>query len=667
MGDALLAASTLHADTWVSTDLAAELMEVSQRHLRRTLDQYQTRLVPRDGRGGERYEILLSTLPASAIDAWEARQRLEATRESDAAGDVFQAYQRADQRTRRHFDRWSQILLATKGITGRRALEDWCAAWSRSNPDCPVSLGSLYRVRAQVAEQGLVGLLLKDSRLSESTVRDDWFEAFAGAYLNENKISMNDARMVALGAATRLSRESGETFDPAAFPSPAAFRRRMEREFSPALIALKRDGEKRFYDRFGYYAERDYSDLVSGRIWVGDSRVLDVLVRDGSSPSPVRPWITCFICMKSYVPMGWWIHLNAPSAENTMRALRRGIVRIGKPEWWYLDNGREYRNNEVTGMSRGHRVDYDRQHTGSVAALLGIQVHFAEVHNARAKPIERQFREMKNHFDRFFTTYKGGNAVEKPDRLKEVLKRESEIPTFDELRSELDSWLLETFPQLKCQGKTHQGRSRSQVFLDDIRKHGPLPAVSADTAAMLVTKMARGRIDRRGFVLASLGAAWWGEWMPLHKGREAVLRYDPDDLRLAWCYEATETGHGPLIGTCDLVAAMGAKVRADDPLGLAQVRESSTTRRRELKVLRTIAPQATSEDLERIRRDYALGAGAAPVDIAPSKVVSITSHDHTAQAVRREERSGRAELPPIPSQPKPARQLVWFEGQAAAG
>lgn len=97
------------------------------------------------------------------------------------------------------------------------------------------------------------------------------------------------------------------------------------------------------------------------------------------------------------------------------------------------------------------------------------------------------------------------------------------------------------------------------------------------------------------------------------------------------------------------------------------MRESSTTRRRELKVLRTIAPQATSEDLERIRRDYALGAGAAPVDIAPSKVVSITSHDHTAQAVRREERSGRAELPPIPSQPKPARQLVWFEGQAAAG
>lgn len=646
-------------EVWIPSDLAASLLGVSARTLRRA--DVRTRHIPTAGRGGDRSEVLLASLPVEAIDAWEARQRTEAAREQDAGGEIFQAYQRADQRTRKYFDRWAQVLAQTRELDGRKALSAWCEVWNRTHPDSQISLGSLYRVRAQVAEQGMVGLLLKETRLPESSVRDDWFKAFCDAYLCENKISATDAQMVALGCARRL----GD--DTTSFPSVRSFMRRLEREFSPALIAFKRDGEKRFYDRHGYYAERDYSSLVSGRIWVGDSRVLDILVRDASSPVPLRPWITAFICMKSYVPLGWWIHLSAPSAENTMRALHHGIVRVGKPEWLYLDNGREYRNNEVTGMSRGHRVNYDKQHTGAMAAQLAIQVHFAEVHNARAKPIERQFLEMKNHFDRFQTTFKGGNSVQKPNRLKELLQRPSQIPTFQEVRDDLDYWLREVFPQIKCQGKTHKGRTRSDVLEQDLSLHGPLPAVSSDTAAMLVTKMARGRIDRRGFTIASLPATWWDEAMPLHNRREVVLRYDPDDLRQAWYYEATETGHGALIGTCTLVDAIGAKVSADDPIGLAQIRESSAIRRRQLKMLRAAMPQSTASDLERIRDDYARGVGAKPVELPQSTVVSLTPHDQTAAAVRREARSGRADLTPFVRPTQPTRDLVWFEGQTAAG
>lgn len=664
MGEAAVSFQQFEAlpETWITTEIAASLLGISDRTLRRSMESYQVRQVPKVGRGGDRYEVRLSSLPADAIDAWQSRQKLDAAREHDAGGEIFQAYQRADQKTRRHFDRWAQVLAATKDLDGRKALASWCEIWNANNPDNQISLGSLYRVRAQVAEHGMVGLLLKETRLPESSVRDDWFKAFCDAYLCENKISSTDAHLAALGCAMRLGH------DTSAFPSARSFMRRLEREFSPALISLKRDGEKKFYDRHGYYAERDYSSLVSGRIWVGDSRVLDVLVQDGDSPSPVRPWITCFICMKSYVPMGWYIHTSAPSSENTMRALRHGIVRVGKPEWLYLDNGREYRNNEVTGMSRGHRVDYDKQHTGSLCAQLEIQVHFAEVHNARAKPIERQFLEMKNHFDRFQITFKGGTVVEKPNRLKQILQRQSQIPAFEAVRDDLDFWLREVHTQRKCNGKTHKGRTRAQVLQADYAIHGPLSAVSADTAAMLVSKMARGRIDRRGFTLSPHGLTWWAEWMVLHKGRSVVLRYDPDDLRLAWCYEATETGHGSLIGTCDLVASMSAMISADDPFGLAQSREATTTRKRELKVFRSIMPQATASDLDRIREDYARGVGAAALDLPQSSLVSLTPHDQTAAAVRREQRSGRTDLTAfVQPIPKPARELVWFEGQTAAG
>lgn len=669
MGEALRATHLEpFPEAWISTDLAAELMDVSARTMQRYLGRYQTRIIPREGRGGERYEVLVGSLPNEAIARWEARQKLERERPTDAGGEILQAYQRASQRARRHFDRWSQVLLATEKIQGRKALEAWCEEWNRIHADHPIALQSLYRVRAQVAEEGLVGLLLRDTKLPESSVRDDWFEAFHQAYLNENKLSVATAHMVALGAARRLAEVAGEPFDAGSFPSQSAFRRRLEKEFSPGLIAFKREGEKKYFDRWGYYIERDYSDLVSGRIWVGDSRVLDVLVRVDGSAASVRPWVTLFICMKSYVPMGWHIHLDSPSAENTMRALRHGILRSGKPEWWYLDNGREYRNNDVTGSPRGKVVNLDLQHTGSVAAMLGIQVHFAEAHRSRAKVIERQFKEMKNLFDRFWLTYKGGNAVEKPDRLKAILKQGSEIPSFDEVRDSLSNWYAEIIPHIKSQGKTHKGRTRARVLEEDYAIHGALPAVSADTAAMLVTKLVRSRIGRRGVYIASLKATWYAEWMDIEKGREVVLRYDPDDLRLAWCYEATETGHGAILGTCDLFEQAGALVRPDDAMGLAQVREGNRIHKNEIKVLRSIVPQATSRELAQMRDDLRRSVSARPVDIAPTNSVTLTPHDTAASRIRRQARIGRAEIPfePVKPTPQPTRELIWHDDQVSA-
>lgn len=652
-------------DVWITTEEAAHLMGVSSRTILRS-KELSRRAVPRAGRGGERFEVLLASRPPRAIDAWESRNKV--SREMDAGGELFQAYQRADQKTRRHFDRWSRVLLETEGISGRRALEEWVGRWNRENPDHPVSTGSLYRVRAQVAEAGLVGLLMRTTNLPTTTVRDDWFQAFSDAYLNENRLSAATAHLIALGAARRMAEERGEILDAASFPSQHAFRRRLERECSPGLIAFKRYGEKRYYDRFGYYIERDYSDLVAGRVWVGDSRVLDVLVFDDLSRRQVRPWVTAFLCMKSYVPMGWHVHLSAPSAENTMRALRHGFLRIGKPDWLYLDHGREYQNAEVTGITRGHVVNYDKQHTGSIAALLGIQVHFAEVKNARAKPIERQFEEMKNKFDRLWPTFKGGNAVEKPDRLKSILQHPSQVPAFQDVAESLNHWYESVFPRFVCKGKTHRGRTRAAVLEADFAIHGPLPALSPDTAAMLVTKMARGRIDRRGFRIASLGVCWWAdEWMPEAKGREVVVRYDPDDLRQAWAYEATETGHGPLIGTCYLVDSVNAKVRPDDALGLAQIREGQRSRRAEVKALRVLAPQADAAALERMRGDLARGVQAASLDIEPGPDQIQTQHDITTARVRREQRSGRFDLAAFDTPQPPIRELVWFEGQAAAG
>lgn len=668
MGDALRQSNPC-AETWISTDETAELLGMSPRTVRAHLARFITRQSQRDGTGGLRHEILLSSLPVDVISKWEARQQSRQIVAPPSEADlVVSAYERATPRTRAYFDRWSQVLLATEQIQGRKALESWVDRWNLTHPGDEISVQSLYRVRAQVQEYGRVSLLQRDAKLPESNVRDDWFKDFCLAYLNENKISVPQAWITTLGMAKMAAEKSRESFDPAAFPSKWAFMRRLEREVSPAIIALKRNGEKKFFDDHGYYIERDYSAMVSGRVWVGDSRIQDFMVKVEGLANPIRPWLTLFICMKSYVPMGWHLHHTSPSAEHTMRALRNGLVRMGKPDWWYLDNGRENRNREVTGMTRKSGVDYDLQHTGSMAAQLGIQVHFAEARRSRAKPIERQFEDMQGIIDRFWPTFCGSNSASKPNRLKEILKG-GDLPMLEDVRRELDLYLSETIPQIPCLGKTHRGRTRAQVLQEDYAIHGPLPNISEDTASLLVSKMATGSIGRRGFHLSDLDSTWWGEWMPEHKGRRVVMRYDPDDLRVAHFYEATDKGHGKLVGTGDLVPKIGALVAHDDAVALAEVARQNRRYKREVRQGRELFPQAGAEDFKRLREGLRQGYGSAPIRVQQSNTTILTPFDASAAKIRRDEKAGRADLRIIlqdePPQ-KPKQPLIWVEGQIAA-
>lgn len=670
MGDALRSTpQSPYAETWLSTEDVAELLGLAPRTVRAQLARWVTRQSQRDGTGGVRHEILLSSLPIEAISKWEAHEQARLIVAPPSEADlVVSAYERATPRTRAYFDRWSQVLLATEQIQGRKALESWVERWNLTHPGEEVSVQSLYRVRAQVQEYGRVSLLQRDAKLPESTVRDDWFKDFCLAYLNENKISLPKAWITTRGLAEMAAEESRQAFDASSFPSASAFMRRLEREVSPAIISLKRNGEKKFFDNHGYYIERDYSAMVSGRVWVGDSRIQDFMVKVEGLANPIRPWLTLFICMKSYVPMGWHLHHTSPSAEQTMRALRNGLVRMGRPDWWYLDNGRENRNREVTGMTRKSGVDYDLQHTGSIAAQLGIQVHFAEAKRSRAKPIERQFKEMKGIIDRFWPTFCGGSTAEKPNRLKEILKG-GDLPTLDQIRSELDLYLSETIPQIPCHGKTHKGRTRDQVLQADYAIHGPLPHISEDTASLLVSKMATGSIGRRGFRLSDLDYTWWGEWMPEHKGRRVVMRYDPDNLRVAHFYEATDKGHGKLVGIGQLVPKIGALVAHDDAVSLAEVARQNRRYKHEVKQGRELFPQAGAKDFERLREGLRRGYGSSPLDLPKSNTTILTPFDAAAAKIRRDEKAGRADLRIIlqdepPQQPK--QPLIWLEGQISA-
>ena len=125
-----------------------------------------------------------------------------------------------------------------------------------------------------------------------------------------------------------------------------------------------------------------------------------------------------------------------------IRDRRKGILSYGIPANVYVDNGREFLTYDIGG--RGHRAkkvlaDGSKPFAPpGVFERLGIKMTNAIVRNARAKLVERRFEDVKNYISRLFPTYTGGNVVEKPNRLKHVLKA-GKIPTDAEVIAAVDT------------------------------------------------------------------------------------------------------------------------------------------------------------------------------------------------------------------------------------
>lgn len=620
---------------WISSMQASKLLGISERQVRRNApSMWEYRW---DDEGGRKVlKINVRTLPKEASDRYVMATLPESTEvqvQSEDVETVIRSYDRATDRAKKNFDKWMLILLKCEGITGTKELGRFVDEWNRAHPEMKTSIKSIYRQRSQVNECGKIALI-NHREVMQSTVKDAWFDDFKSAYLTANKISVFSSWMIALGKAM----ERGEVKNESDFPSKSAFIRRLKNEFAPDVIYYAREGKKKFYDNKGYHLNRDYSDLKAGQVWVGDTRTWDVFVKVNGQEKPATCYITLFMDFKTYMPMGWCLHHNAPSTENTLRAMRHGIERYGLPEEIYVDNGREYRNRDFSGQSRGHQIVEDEQYAESMASRLGIRMHFAIVRNARAKIIERNFLIIKNGFDRMFNSFKGGSVVEKPEPLKSVLKSGNFL-TWEEFESLAQDYITNVFPGLPCLGKNHSGMTRRELWNKEILKREPMRKVSKETLSMLVSRTINGRIMNMGFHLTQLDSWYWAEWMPVWKGREVIFRYDPDDMRVAWCYDKNKK----LIGECCLQSAVGAMVREDDVIGKAQIAEGVARKRYEEKLLKEICPNMTKEQAADYISAMRTAVGSQDI-LIPQGPTFLTRHDHDFNQVLADKRFGNADI-----------------------
>ena len=479
-------------------------------------------------------------------------------------------------------DDWQRYRSKYPGSKAE-ADDKFIALCAKTDPEHEFSIDTLYRRWKSIKQNDLDGLIDKRGKWKKgkSDIQPEAWDAFLYFYLQEAQHPM----MKCYEYMKLLLREDHPDLV-ADIPSYTTFTRRVKSDIPEAVEVLGREGQKAFRDRCAPYIRRTYESMASNEWWVADNHTFDVITQ-GDNGQRHRLYLTAFFDARSGIFTGCYV-TTAPSSQATLIALRKGILKYGIPENIYVDNGREFLTFDIGG--RGHRKrkpkdGQERFEPPPVFERLGIKMTNALVRNAKAKIIERRFRDVKDHLSRLFDTYTGGNVLEKPERLKGVLKN-GEIPldsTFTEAVEELLDWY---FNQQPYGGEVvaDRGKPRQQVYNENL--HTKRVAGAEDLSLMLMRSARPQKVTRRGVHLDIAGQRldYWNDDMLMNLlGKQVYFRYDPDDLSEVRVYDLEDCYIMTVPVDNTAVLTYGAS-REDVKEAMGKVRRMERLTREALKV-----------------------------------------------------------------------------------
>ncbi len=479
-------------------------------------------------------------------------------------------------------DDWQRYRSKYPGSKAE-ADDRFIALCAKTDPEHEFSIDTLYRRWKSIKQNDLDGLIDKRGKWKKgkSDIQPEVWDAFLYFYLQEAQHPM----MKCYEYMKLLLREDHPDLV-ADIPSYTTFTRRVKSDIPEAVEVLGREGQKAFRDRCAPYIRRTYESMASNEWWIADNHTFDVITQ-GDNGQRHRLHLTAFFDARSGIFTGCHVTEN-PCSQATLIALRKGILKYGIPENIYVDNGREFLTFDIGGL--GHRKKkpkdgQERFEPPPVFERLGIKMTNAIVRNAKAKIIERRFRDVKDHLSRLFDTYTGGNVLEKPERLKGVLKN-GEIPldgTFTQAVEELLDWY---FNQQPYGGEVvaDRGKPRQQVYNENL--HTKRVAGAEDLNLMLMRSARPQKVTRRGVHLDIAGQRldYWNDDMLMSLlGKQVYFRYDPDDLSEVRVYDLEDRYIMTVPVDNTAVLTYGAS-REDVKEAMGKVRRMERLTREALKV-----------------------------------------------------------------------------------
>lgn len=528
----------------------AELSNMSERHIRRLSANGDINCITKTNSNNQIYYLI----PLTELSPTEQLKYYKS--HSIAIPEALLVGKKAkSQRPHKEFDeftaaqreeiaRWIRIIkawdeyCAKSKLSKVNATEKFIELQKVANPEINISKGILYRKKAALKADDLAGLI--DNRGSwkkgSSTIPNVAWECFMSFYLDE---AQHPIKACYEYTEMWLKQEAPELLP---LPAYSAFYRKVQNDIPKPLEIMGREGMKAFRDRCAPYIKRTYEGMVSNEWWIADNHTFDVQTK-GADGSVHRLYLTAFFDARSGIFTGCYV-TSAPSSQATLIALRKGIIKYGIPENIYVDNGREFLTFDVGGL--GHRTKKSQKGKFTpppVFERLGIKMTNALVRNAKAKIIERRFRDVKDRLSRLFPTYTGGNVVERPERLKKVIKDNDNIPTDYEFTQAVEDILTYYMNEKPYSGAVNadSGKTRMQVYREQLKEKRV--ASELDLNLMLMRSTRSQKVGRRGVHLTIAGEKidYYNDELILNYfGKEMYCRYDPEDISTVRVYDLND-------------------------------------------------------------------------------------------------------------------------------
>lgn len=606
---------------WIPIEKVSELLNVKEKTIKNRCYQGQFIYKIEKDNGKKHFYIHNSSLKNKICNQLNNNSEID-----------FQKYSDAPQWSKCQVDKYIQVLSVTQKIKGR-ALQQFISEWNKNNFNNQTSYSSIIRMRKRYEEFGVCGLLARYGNNSGRTIiADKYFDYFKILYLVEGAPSLQSCWDLTLGYAMQQEPNLNKRM----FPSPITFKRRLEREVPKQSIYMARYGESAWNRKFGGYIERDYSSVVCGKVWVSDHAQIDVacLTSDGNV---VFPWVTAWRDYKSGKWLGWILQCGHPNSDLIFQSFYYAAETYGLPNDVIIDNGKDYRSKDFAGGRKKINVETNEAKTTSMLAELNVDVHFALPYNAQTKPIERDFLKIKELLSKHCIGYRGGNVVERPEKLAKEIKDGKIIP-FEKFKEIFDDFIINILNKRPSQGKNHNGLSPNELFNQEFKEK---ITTSRDALKLFCMRTSRTfTIGRNGIKDNELGITYWADWMISKTGLKVYLRRDIQNYKEAWAFRADNEEFVGKVTAVRAVAALHAETVSKD-----EFKEAMSIKKRNLKITKSYIKQTREISLEEKCENYK--TAYASVEKACKPKVSKIANTNMDKAIRKNkemEAFGRQDL-----------------------
>lgn len=524
----------------------AQLRGCSERYIQK---QVKEGIIPaqaqssrgRGGSSGVSWQIPLAQLPDKDIKKWlRLHRKKQAEQPSDQVPTGPMDVETLTEEERQELNLKNRIIdgwLAFRNSAGlplAEADKQYIRVTNMQYPELHLASSTLKRWEKNRREKGEQAILDRRGQHGHhaKAIPDEVWKLFVQYYLDEARPSV----ALCMDSTERQLRKWGRD-DLLPLPSARTFGRYIDKEIPVPVLKYYRFGEKAFRDQCAPYIHRTYDDLNSNDIWVTDNHTFDVMVTDGEKP--IRVYLTAFMDVCSRKMMGWHVTLN-PCSDATLYALRRGIEEFGIPKRILSDNGREFLTFDIGGRGFRKSAGGDSD-PATILERLGIEFKTAMVRNARAKIIERAFRTLKDQFSKLELAYTGGSIVERPERLKHLVRDQQKLFLVEDLTRQVDLWIRGIYNKTASDAYGMLGRTPDEMY--DANLVEQRLAAPGELNLMLLRAARLQKVRRDGVKLTFYGKDLWftsDQLLRDHQGEKVYVRYNPEALSEVRVYDESD-------------------------------------------------------------------------------------------------------------------------------